>query len=376
MHLSLISHRSCGFGAALLVLGTLATPAMAQMGYPPSARAAAPAARNPVCVRLESQLAAVDRGSFDPAKADQIKRYEDAVGKQQADLDRLNQQAQRMGCQGRGFFSLFSNQPPQCTGLNNQIQQTRANLDRLIGDLQQLQGNSGEREGQRRSILVALGQSDCGPQYRQYANVGPGGIFESLFGGPGGSNAPLSDTYRTLCVRTCDGYYFPISYSTVPGKFADDENVCRRLCPAAEAVLYSHRNPGEDMARATNVNGQLYSDLPNAFAYRKQYNAACSCRAPGQSWAQALQQLDDQSIERGDIVVSEEQAKRLSQPRIDANGKPIKPAPNAAKTPAAKPGSGAPKDANAAPAAPEPAVEEDPSKRKVRIVGPTFIPAR
>src|SRR5271156_6480255 len=47
-----------------------------------------PATTNPVCVRLEGQLAAFDQGTADPTRADQIKRSEDAIAKQQADLDR------------------------------------------------------------------------------------------------------------------------------------------------------------------------------------------------------------------------------------------------------------------------------------------------
>src|SRR5499426_2631308 len=315
--------RALGAGAPILIL--CAAPGAAQIGYPPSAQGGAPA-RSQTCLRLESQLAAFDRGiAGDPAKAEQVKRYEDAAAKQQAELDRLGQQSQRLGCQGGGFFALFSGQSPQCGPLNNQIQQMRANLDRTLTDIQRLQGNSGEREGQRRGILVALGQNDCGPQYRQYATGGPGGFFDSLFGGAGvaAPNAPLAGTYRTLCVRTCYGYYFPISYSTVPGKFADDEQLCRRLCPATEVTLYSHRNPGEDVSRAVSMSGRVYSDLPAAFSYRKQYNAACSCRLPGQSWADALRQGDDQTVERGDIVVTEERAKQLSQPRFDAQGKPV-----------------------------------------------------
>jgi hypothetical protein len=358
-----------GVAAATLVVLACAEPATAQMGgY--SAQAPGGGGRNPLCLRYESQLATLDRGPVDPAKLAELKRYEDAAAKQQSELDRLTQQSQRLGCQGGGFFSLFSNQPPQCGPLTNQIQQTRANLDRLMGEQQRIQGNSADREGQRRSILVALGQNNCGPQYARYANQG--GFFENLFGGVHTApDVPLAGTYRTLCVRTCDGFYFPISYSTVPGKFADDERLCQRLCPAAETALYSHRNPGEDINRAVSVSGQAYTQLPNAFAYRKQYNAACTCRAPGQSWAQALKQFDDQTIERGDIVVqTEEQAKALSQPRTDAQGKPIKPEPkgkNANAVPAAVAAS-AP-----AGAAVEPA-EEDPSKRKVRAVGPVFIP--
>jgi Protein of unknown function (DUF2865) len=380
-----------GLGAVAPVLVLWSAPVAAQPFSPPPAANAVP--RSQACLRLESQLATIDRGgaSFDPAKAEQIKRYEDAAAKQQSELDRLGQQSQRLGCRGGGFFSLFGGQSPQCGPLNNQIQHVRASLDRLLGDIQRLQGNSGEREGQRRSILIALGQNDCGPQYRQYANTGPGGFFENLFGGGGGGifsppDASPASTFRTLCVRTCDGYYFPISYSTVPNKFADDERLCQRLCPAAEAILYTHRNPGEDVARAVSASGRLYSELPTAFSYRKQFNAACSCRAPGQSWAEALRQVEDHTIERGDIVVTEERARQLSQPRFDAQGKPVNIDPNPVR-------GGAPQRAtvNAVPLAPagaaqaapppppppaEEKVEEDRSKRKVRAVGPTFYPVR
>jgi hypothetical protein len=383
-------------GAALPVLFLCAAPAMAQLRFPfsappppsapapdvPAPNAAPPnaGARNQTCLRLESQLAALDRGTaIDPAKADQIKRYEDAAAKQQAELDRLGQQSQRLGCQGVGFFALFSGQSPQCGPLNNQVQQMRANLDRTLTDIQRLQGNSGEREGQRRGILVALGQNDCGPQYRQYVTAGPGGFFENLFGGGNlapGPNAPLAGTYRTLCVRTCDGYYFPISYSTVPSKFAEDEQLCRRLCPAADVGLYSHRNPGEDVSRAVSISGRPYTELPTAFSYRKQLNAACNCRLPGQSWAEALRQSSDQTVERGDIVVTEERAKQLSQPRFDAQGKPVTPARGKATDNM----SNAPLPAASAeqqpPVPAEEKVEQEPGKRKVRAVGPSFYPAR
>jgi len=149
-----------GWGAALPVLMLCVAPAAAQYGAPPAAVPGGPGGgRNPACLRLESQLAMVDRGSVDPATADQVKRYEAEAGKQQAELDRLSQQSQRLGCRGGGFFSLFSGQPQQCTPLNNQIQQIRSNIDRYLAESQRLQGNTGEREGQRRGILAALGQN-------------------------------------------------------------------------------------------------------------------------------------------------------------------------------------------------------------------------
>jgi hypothetical protein len=370
-------------GLAAFALAVSAAPAPAQQGraYPPPQTSGSqnfgyqnPGAqtRSPYCVQLEGQLAALDRGTADPSQSDQARRYDDAARKQQADLDRLTAQARRAGCEGSGFFFLFGGQPPQCGALNSQIQQARANLDRTMNDFQRVQSNTGaDHESQRRAIINTLAQNDCGPQYRQLASQG-GGFFDRLFGpgtiiSPDTPSSSSSSTYKTLCVRTCDGYYFPISYSTVPSKFADDEKSCQQQCPAAEVQLYSHRN-SEDVTQAVSTSGRSYTQLPNAFAYRKQFNPSCSCKAVGQTWAEALRQLDDQTVERGDIVVTEERAKQMSLPQTDAQGKPLKPPP--------RPGAPQPAAAASAPAADaDTAPDDGPGKRRVRAVGPTFLPA-
>jgi hypothetical protein len=354
-----------GVCAALLLFAS-ALPALAQNFPAPPAPG-----RSQVCVRLEAQLTAVDRGTADPARAEQIRRYEDSANKQQVELDRVVAQSRRIGCQGSGFFSLFSGQPAQCGQINVQVQQMRANLDQMLGTLEQLQGNTAGREGQRRSILIALGDNDCGPQYRT-ASAPQRGFFDTLFG-PGSILAPSepyqSSTFRTVCVRTCDGYYFPVSYSTTANRFAEDDQTCQRMCPAAEVQLYTYRNPGEEMAQAVTVNGHPYTDLPTAFRYRQSVDKACSCKRPGQTWADALKQLDDNTLEQGDIVVTEERAKQLSQPKVDAQGK--RADPRAAK-PAAAPA------AAATPSTPADATPSNASgeKRQVRTVGPTFYPVR
>src|SRR5262245_5347014 len=79
-----------------------------------SAEAQVAPAQNQACVRLESQLAAIDRGSGDPARAEQIRRYEDASRQQQAELDRTQAQAHRLGCESSGFFLFARAQPQQC----------------------------------------------------------------------------------------------------------------------------------------------------------------------------------------------------------------------------------------------------------------------
>jgi hypothetical protein len=362
---------SCRAFAAAALAAAVVPPALAQ--------------QPPACARLEAQLASFDRSASDPARAEQIRRFEEAAGNQQNEIDRQQAQRQSMGCGNNSFFVLFSREPAQCGPLNAKIQQMRANLDNIHSDLARLRAGGGpERDGQRRAILVALAQNDCGPQYR--AAVAPseprrGGLFESLFGpgtvfNPGGSSAPgwstAGESYRTVCVRTCDGFYFPISFAASPNRFAEDEKVCQRSCPAAEVMLFAHRNPGEDVSQAVSTSGQLYSALPNAFRYRTSFDSSCSCRQPGESWANALKQIDDSTAERGDIVTNERRARIMSQPRIDAQDGPIKPELRT------KPDITSPRPSAGAAETSKPAgapVKPDPT-RPVRAVGPTFLPAR
>jgi hypothetical protein len=357
--------------AALLGAGALSVDAFAQMNPAPPPQGAPPL--NPMCPRLEAQLATIDRGgSGDPGQDDQIRRYQDAAAKQQSELDRVTSQAKRMGCDSTGFFSLFSGQSAQCGPVNNQIQQMRANLDQIMTSLERLRGGGpgGDRDNQRRSVLTALAQNNCGPQYVNAA-PGPGGFLQSLFGNnnPGAPGAAdmgsQSGTYRTVCVRSCDGFYFPISFATVPARFPDDEKSCKALCPAADATLFAYRNPGEDMTQAVSINGQPYASSPNAFHYRQEFNPSCSCKAAGQSWADALKSIDDKAAaeQQGDIIVTEEGAKKMSRPQQP------KPTQAAAK----KGNAAAPAAAPDAPAADSGAT---PDNKTIRSVGPTFIPPR
>lgn len=363
-------------GLALLGLVATAGVALAQtwqqpQGYPPPAQAGPPgqipprsAYQNQICTRLEAQLAHLDRGGgMDPAQAEQIRKYEANTSQQQAEIDRTVAQARRLGCSSSGFFLFSLGQNPQCTGLNNQIDRMRANLARLTSEMQRLQGGSLDRGEQRRSILMSLGENNCGPQYRSAQQQAPG-FFGALFGGTpdNPSYGAQGGTYRTLCVRTCDGSYFPVSFATVPARFQEDEQACRRMCPAAEVMLFTHRNPGEEVAQAVSITGQPYTALPNAFRFRQEFNASCSCRRPGQSWAEAVG--PDQSLEQGDVVVTEDRARQMSRPREPAKQKgaahpPAQPAPASQPAPAA-----------------QPAPSAEGGKRSIRSVGPPFIPAR
>jgi hypothetical protein len=284
-----------------------------------------------------------------------------------------------MGCESSGFFSLFNGQSQQCSPVNNQITQMRANLDQINTSLERLRsGGFGgmDRENQRRSVLTALAQNNCGPQYANAAR-GPGNFFDSLFNPNGNLPPPPADmgapsgTYRTVCVRSCDGAYFPISFATVPGRFGDDERTCKALCPAAEASLYSYRNPGEDMNSAVSTSGQPYTSLANAFKFRTEFNPSCSCKAAGQTWSDALKSIDDKSAaeQQGDIIVTEESAKRMQQRPLAKPASTRKGAATAATPPPAS-------DPAAAATPPADQTTTTSDNKQIRTIGPTFIPAR
>jgi hypothetical protein len=155
----------------------------------------------------------------------------------------------------------------------------------------------------------------------------------------------------------------------VPARFPDDEKTCKALCPAAEAVLYTHRNPGEDMNSAVSISGQPYTSLPTAFKFRSEFNPSCSCKAAGQTWADALKSVDDKAAaeQQGDIIVTEESAKKMQQQRLSKGApaatakKGATPAPTTVAAPAATP----PADASTATTS---------ENKPIRSVGPTFLP--
>ena len=60
------------------------------------------------------------KAAADPARADQIKRAQDAIAKQQADLDRTVAQAHKAGCAGKDLCAVLR-LSPQCGPITSQI---------------------------------------------------------------------------------------------------------------------------------------------------------------------------------------------------------------------------------------------------------------
>jgi len=141
-------------------------------------------------------------------------------------------------------------------------------------------------------------------------------------------------------VRSCDGAFFPVSYSATAGRLEGFEEMCRALCPNADVSLYTYPASG-DIEEAVSINGARYVDSPAALKYRQSLDPNCSCRRRDQSWADALAGAEAKlgRESKGDIFVTPEKSAEMSRPRIDPKAKLTKaaPPPDAVASPSVDP---------------------------------------
>lgn len=134
------------------------------------------------------------------------------------------------------------------------------------------------------------GNSSPAPRTGRYRSSPYSSYNDSWLGSWSDSYSPVpqaSSRYRTLCVRTCDGYYFPISFSTTRTGLARDAQQCEARC-GAPAKLFYHRNPGADVEHMVDLSGQPYAQMENAFRYRTEI--VDSCRCTPEPWSEAAKE--------------------------------------------------------------------------------------
>jgi hypothetical protein len=308
------------------------------------------------CARLQQAIASRHGSSGVQAAAE----------RQRAELARTTAYARGLGCGNHRFLFLGSDPPPQCGEINAQISRMQANL----ADLE-------ARAGGGAGDLVARYNAEC-----TNAPQRPNNIFEALFGGiarlgappppqtevreepldreegppnESGEKGPVAahaGSYA-VCVRTCDGSFFPVSYSGIGSRADSLEEVCRALCPNADMALYSFPFGGT-IDEAESPTGEPYANLPNAGKFQQTYDASCSCRRKGQSWAEALADAEARyGHEKHDIIVTPEKSAEMARPIVDPKAKPaVDPKVKAAAAPGAEPpadvGSATALDANGA----------------------------
>jgi hypothetical protein len=269
---------SCAL-ALVSVLGTL--PGYAQSG---------------ACINLQNQLSNANfSGNNRVAPSSRFRQYDQAAKDQRLQIEKTQRMARRNGCNGNVSRTRNTS---TCGRIVNSLDNMRNNLTSLERERRRLAPkNTNVNNDRQRSIIRAMNRRGCFNKnnrtpfavqqprrrslveqifgVRTFRNDGRRGLFER----PDSAITSRYNTFRTMCVRELDGYYFPISFSTTPERFEYDEKVCESKCPGTNVSLYYHAMPAQDSEDMISFRGQLpYSELPAAFAYRKEFNPKATCR--------------------------------------------------------------------------------------------------
>lgn len=231
------------------------------------------------CQALANTLAAIERnGDFQG-----LDGINDEVRNAQDNVQSVESRYVRDGCNAaakRGE-TLTS----QCRAEARAVLRARDQLEKAQNRAQ----TGGAVAQQREAILQEMARFNC----RSRASISSrererGNIFDQIFGGLFDGNDTRGDefsgyagyeTVRTVCVRKVDGYYWPISYSTLVEYAPNDLAQCQEQCPGQDVDLYYYDNPGQEPQQMINLQGEAYTSLPTAFAYRTAYDRANSCKA-------------------------------------------------------------------------------------------------
>jgi len=233
------------------------------------------------------------------ALANNLRRIENSGGFSQ--LDTINNRARdaqdavqqaesqyvRDGCNAAAKRGETLN--AQCRAEAKRVLKARADLKAISS-----QADTGNAVAQQReAVLQEMARFNCNS--RSSAGVTTqerrGNLFDKLFGafedGQGDGTATRGDefmgaqgyqTIRTVCVRKADGYYWPISYSTLIDYAQNDLLECQAQCPGMDVDLYYYDNPGQEPEQMINLQGEPYKALSTAFAYRTAFDANLTCK--------------------------------------------------------------------------------------------------
>ncbi|RWK65961.1 DUF2865 domain-containing protein [Mesorhizobium sp.] len=351
-----------------------------------------PQAASGVCRQLEADLAAASRGGG--GKPALLRKYDDAIVRQREQISRASRQSDSAGC---GVLLLGRNRNA-CAALEATLDRMIANLDALQVKRAQLADGGSRRD--RARILASLDANGCrdsivpskrAPVLEANRENGNGNLLDRLLGNvrnlpdaldepsdpdeergiramidqPDGMDLPrLGGEFRTMCVRTCDGYFFPMSNAASLGDFERDQKNCDSSCPGTEMQVFYTRGIGDDSADMTSsVTGRPYSELPAAYLYKQPETSrplACGCNA----------------AQNFEIIAGNPPSPKQTDSDVETTPLPVaKPDPGADPETLANVEGGLDREAIKRLAVkPSPTTLPPPGQRKVRVVGPTFLP--
>jgi Protein of unknown function (DUF2865) len=128
----------------------------------------------------------------------------------------------------------------------------------------------------------------------------PANFFSDPFGinqqaAPPPSRSGVASSGPAFCVRSCDGRYFPLTRGT-----ASPAQICQAFCPASPTKVFF----GSSIESAYATNGERYADSENAFLYRKELHANCTCNGRDPAGLAPIDLALDSSLRPGDIVAT------------------------------------------------------------------------
>ncbi len=318
-------------------------------------------AKSRTCRNLEMQLAAAS-----PRSSAKAGGYDRAIAKQQHQLGIVRSRLRQSRC-GLG---IFKNRSSQCTDLRK----SEARMAKNLASLRSQRGRKGGASGKERARLrTALKDNNCYAKksLQQAERKKPKQAASS--GSAKKPNRP-GTVYQTMCVRACDGYYFPISFSVAKDKFSRDQKTCEARCPGSEVALYAHDVLNEEAEDMVSVaDGTPYRALPKAFSYRRTgvSRDTCSCRKDRRFTIIAGERTVDARTPvhtapapaRETRLVAKEMSGETSASFYIATSPRRDPAQDNAAAVHVK--GDAPVNQ---------VLEDDAAQRRVRIVGPAFLP--
>lgn len=215
----------------------------------------------------------------------EFRRYSSAIARQNIEIRKTRQDTRRLHCDTSAIVVIRADGGNDCSDLSSALTRMEENRRDLTARLEALR-NSGPDEATKARILAALDANGCNNEPPGNAEAAGQQLSTPQEETDSRMTAALEGTtaygnLRTLCVRTCDGGFFPISSNTSPMNFRRDADTCQQMCPGVETELYYHSmTSGESADMVSTQTGRPYRELPTAFSYLNRptgEKSACEC---------------------------------------------------------------------------------------------------
>ncbi|MCX7325729.1 MAG: DUF2865 domain-containing protein [Hyphomicrobiales bacterium] len=109
-----------------------------------------------------------------------------------------------------------------------------------------------------------------------------------------------ADVPRSICVRLCDGYQYPLGYIRDNAELVGHEALCRAIFPDVPTRVMRVAAGAGTIDEAVGSDGKTYRSLPMAYAYQTSIDPACARPRNG---ARTVSLLKDFTLRAGDTVM-------------------------------------------------------------------------